>query len=756
MKNRLAKALALGLVCIMASSTAIYAEASSDTPLVVGYDAFNQKFSPFFATTSYDMDIASLVCPALYGTDRAGEIVFNGIEGETREYNGTEYTYYGLSDVSVEKGETETVYTIKLREDVTFSDGTPMTADDVIFTYYVLLDNDYDGATSLASTPIKGIKNYQNNSTAASSISDEEVAAALADMPEELVPVISENVVRPLLVSEAEWCEGAFEDYKDALGVSTVEEMFAALYAQPMQEDYSAEGKDMETIIDETAELYGGDYVALATNYGDAAYLDESAAKTALQYLVDAKTASGEGEEVPNVEGIVKVNDYEIQITTDGFATNTIYQLGVQVAPLHYYGDASLYDYDNNSFGFTRGDLSAIREKTTEPMGAGPYKFEKYDNKIVYMSANENYFLGAPAVKNVQFKETSEADKIPGVQQGTTDLSQPSGSKNNFDQIKEINGNDDLTGDTLTTVRTDFLGYGYIGINADIVKVGDDKASDASKALRKAIATIVASTRDVNIDTYYGDAASVINYPISSVSWASPQKSDDGYEVAFSKNVNGDAIYTDDMSAEDKAAAAKEAALGYFEAAGYTVEDGKITAAPEGAPMQVEVMIPGGGEGDHPSYGILTDTKEALADLGFTLELNDLSDATVLWDALDANTCEMWCAAWGATADPDMYQVYHSDNMTGAGGTNSNHYMLEDAAMDEMIMEARTTEDQEFRKETYKECLNIILDWAVEIPIYQRQECTLVSTERVDTDTLVKDQSPYYGWYSEIETLALK
>jgi len=69
--------------------------------------------------------------------DRSGAIIYNGIEGETHEYNGTEYTYYGLSDVTVTQGEDETVYNFKLRDDVTFSDGEPLTADDLIFTYYV-------------------------------------------------------------------------------------------------------------------------------------------------------------------------------------------------------------------------------------------------------------------------------------------------------------------------------------------------------------------------------------------------------------------------------------------------------------------------------------------------------------------------------------------------------------------------------------------------------------------------------------------
>ena len=78
------------------------------------------------------------------------------------------------------------------------------------------------------------------------------------------------------------------------------------------------------------------------------------------------------------------------------------------------------------------------------------------------------------------------------------------------------------------------------------------------------------------------------------------------------------------MKDEDKYAAAKQAALGFFEAAGYTVENGKITAAPAGAKMEYEVMIGGGGNGDHPSFMILTEAKKALADIGMTLTVNDL------------------------------------------------------------------------------------------------------------------------------------
>lgn len=78
-------------------------------------------------------------------------------------------------------------------------------------------------------------------------------------------------------------------------------------------------------------------------------------------------------------------------------------------------------------------------------------------------------------------------------------------------------------------------------------------------------------------------------------------------------DVDGNPIYTSGMSADDKYAAAKAAALGFFEAAGYTVENGKITAAPEGAKMQYEVQIPADGTGNHPAFMMVTEAKKALA-----------------------------------------------------------------------------------------------------------------------------------------------
>ena len=102
-----------------------------------------------------------------------------------------------------------------------------------------------------------------------------------------------------------------------------------------------------------------------------------------------------------------------------------------------------------------------------------------------------------------------------------------------------------------------------------------------------------------------------------------------------------------------------------------------------------------------------------------------------------------------------MTQVYHSDNAHGEG-TNSNHYQVDDEALDELIIEGRSSADTEYRKSVYKDAMGIIMDWGCELPLYQRKDCTTFSSERIDIATIPQDMTPYWGWYAEVQTLALQ
>ena len=737
------------------------------TPLVVGYAPFSSKFSPFFSETAYDQDVWVMTQLGLLTSDRTGAIIYKGIEGETIDYNGTDYTYYGPADLEVTENADGTVYyDFTLRDDLKFSDGEPLTIDDVIFSMYVLCDPTYEGNSTLYAQPIQGMEAYRSGMSARQEL----ILAAGPDG----------------YTANDYYTEDQYNTFWAAFNAAGVK------FAQEILDYLVAAGANAETdsvaakaanwgftlADDATVEDF---WAAIVEKYGYDLSDDGINAEKASSSISELLTAelgdrAGEfsagvqtGESAANISGIQKTGDYSMRIVMTKVDAVAIYQLGISIAPMHYYGDKSLYDYDNNSFGFPKGDLSSVRAKTTQPMGAGPYKFIKFENGTVYFEANESYFQGAPKTKYVNFLECiSDDDKLNGVTTGTIDITDPSMSSDTAAAISAANSNGELTGDKVTTDLVNNLGYGYIGMNSVVMSVGGEPSSQASKDLRKAFGTILSVYRDVAIDSYYGERASVINYPISDTSWAAPRPSDDGYKVAFSTDVNGNDIYTSDMSAEDKYAAAKTAALGYLEAAGYTVADGKVTAAPEGAKMEYEVWIPADGKGDHPSFMILTLAKDALAEIGMTLTIKDLTNSAELWTALEAQQVAMWAAAWGATVDPDMYQIYYSDvanagsatdgqNPLGGSGQGGSNYMycIADPELDQLIMDARATTDQTYRKAMYKACLDIVIDWAVEIPVYQRQNAIIFSSERVNMDTVTPDITTFYGWLSEVHNIEL-
>ena len=720
---------------------------ANDT-LVYATSTFGQKFSPFFYTTAYDGEVVDMVTISLLASDRGGAVINNGIEGETINYNGTDYTYYGAGDVEVVMNDDGSVdYNLTMRDDIVFSDGVPATIDDVIFGIYVLADPTYDGSSTIYALPIEGMSEYRSGMdsrgnaifadgegdgyVANDNYTEEQYNAFWDFYNNESGAAFAQEIV--------DYCMSKYASY-GAVDVASS----AALWGFEIADDATA-----YDFWDAIIEAYGGDT--------DEAEAVESAGSTRLGLTIanlgaEYETGVQTGDSAANISGIIKTGDYSLTVHMTSYDATAIYNVSFLIAPLHYYGDASLYDYDNNSFGFVKGDLSGVKAKNTAPLGAGPYTFEGYANGVVTLKANDSYYKGAPETKVLLMQESVDSDYVPGITTGTYDVASPSINDDTVKAIKDANSNGELQGDTLTAVLVDYRGYGYLGINADLVNIDNDPSSDASKALRKGFMTLFAVYRDTVINSYYGDRAAVIQYPISNTSWAAPKPADEGYKTAYSIDVDGNAIYDASMSEEQKYEAAKEAAIGYFKAAGFTFDDaaGKFTDVTE----TYEVMIPGQGQQDHPAYGIAVAASEVLEGLGITLQVNDVG--TSVWNnALESNTAMMWAAAWQASVDPDMTQVYSGANAHG-NGTNSNHYSVDDPDLDELIAAGRASADTEERKSIYKEAMEIIMDWGCELPLYQRKDCTVFSTERVVIDSIPQDMTPYWGWGAEIETLAVK
>ena len=487
MSNKMRKLIAIGAVAVMALTTVAAAEeATTEEAVAEAAEAvregeggnmvyvtspFGQKFSPFFATTAYDMEVVDLTQAPALAADRGGAIIEHGIEGETINYNGTDYTYYGMGDVTVTQNDDGTVdYEIHIRDDQKFSDGEPVTIDDYIFSFYVYADPTYDGSTTLYALPIEGMEEYRSGMQSKLELL---LATARAGYEEneyftedeynsfwEAFDAAGENFAQEIV----DYCKAAgYNEESDSVSAC------AANWGFELAEDAGA--ADFFTAI---VDAYGYDISDDGMNAESAGtsmtdFLTEQIGGEDAMLEMQKGIQTGAGAE--NVSGLTRIDDYTVNIHMTEFDATAIYNVGLTLAPLHYYGDPDAYDYDNNQFGFTKGDLSAVKANTAQPVGAGPYVFDGYANGVVTLKANEYYFKGKPATEVLLLQEGVDSDYVPGIVTGTYDIAVPSLNDETVKAIQDANSNGELCGDVLETILVDYRGYGYLGINADLVTV---------------------------------------------------------------------------------------------------------------------------------------------------------------------------------------------------------------------------------------------------------------------------------------------
>ncbi len=124
-----------------ASQIPASAKLRKDT-VVAGISEPQGIFNPYFFVNGWDENVTNVIFSRLIDWDSQGKLVPGLAESWT---------------VSPDNK----VYTIKLRPGLTFSDGSPLTAEDVAFTLTVLLDPSYDGDTDITLANIAGGTDYK-------------------------------------------------------------------------------------------------------------------------------------------------------------------------------------------------------------------------------------------------------------------------------------------------------------------------------------------------------------------------------------------------------------------------------------------------------------------------------------------------------------------------------------------------------------------------------------------------------------------
>lgn len=749
---KMKRALSLILAMLMLVSMLAGCGGDSDTaqddtsvstmPLVIATDEPSGIFNPLFAIEAADSTIAGYIGgECILPIDRNGELVTQGtVEGgEIRSYEGTDYAYESMVSVVEKSTEGEgndkkTVYTFTVKDGVQFSDGHEMDVDDLIFTWYVLADPSYTGAEMFMYAPVEGVDYYYSGIPAESY---DNAAVTYDEMYNAVAGLWAQEDYEALDAETKEFVDFAGQVWADNMldlwyGFTTAEE-----YIGVSLEYYGWE-VPADATFEEAKQMFGvAEVLGYIFSYEDA---DSESGKALIRNAYISQMA--EPGEVPNISGIVKTGDMTVDVTVLGDDATALYKVSrYAVLPLHYYGDEDAFDVDSNNFGFTKGDLSGVTAKHSDPLGAGPYSFVSYENNIVTLKANAYYYKGAPKIEYLNFRVTPTNDRINDVASGEVDIAGIDASKLNLDQIS-------ANSDTVGSITATASGYGYVGINANSVMV-DWSGSDASKNLRKGIATLLSVYRTVGINSYFGESGQSIEVPMSKTWFGYPEDT----QLAYSVKADGSAAYTASDAQDARVTAAKAAAVEYFEAAGYVFgADGKLdTAACEGLKTNFSVMFVAGsgGANDNAAVATLDLFKATMEEMGFTVTYDQKSSYSDQSAVLASGTgYDLWAGTW---SNPDRYvdvsQLYSSEGTT-------NYYQIYSDTLDALLTEAQAGEAAE-RQEKIRAIYAELMDWAVEVPLYQRVSITIYSTSTLKEETIPSDMTAYYGYFNEIQNLEM-
>ena len=295
-------------------------------------------------------------------------------------------------------------YTLTLKEGAQFADGTPVTAQDLLFTYYTYLDPGYAGTVALAEQPIEGLNSYRFQCT------DEQLSGALetmqaiqeagADHEWSASDPWSEELQQTYWTLRADYdaaCEAQYpvlaqmlvdfatanlEQSSGAFGMSAEEiaaddrlkvayAMVSLGYAYYEDGDLTTNRSrtvwrmsdsivpDLDDFIEELKVIFDGDFLLCWSTV-----CPDSSIQPELPDLEDdfIRAAVGETDEpVTSISGVVLLDEQTLQVDLSAMDVGSSGALfGIPVLSLEAAGDAQQWDPDSGLYGHPFGDVSGV------------------------------------------------------------------------------------------------------------------------------------------------------------------------------------------------------------------------------------------------------------------------------------------------------------------------------------------------------------------------------------------------------------
>lgn len=563
-----------------------------------------------------------------------------------------------------------------------------------------------------------------------------------------LDPDANGDVANQQLINDtkAEYTDAKVQEYMSANGVSEEDAKLA------LQKKFA-----VKHVYDSRANRVGLSYILGATaTYGTA--LDK--------FTLEALSNSNEGQtmRVERISGITVSNtkftdhkfngvtyteDHDIlKIAINGVDPKAKWNFGFTVTPMYYYSDtphyeAAMKDYTDGkiyegtatNFGVKYRDIKWFNavpgndEKTGVPVGAGAYKCSNkkyedgkqtfttfFDNYTAYFVRNEQFTTMGDGVDNakikcVNYKVTRDDKIVEALLTKMIDYGEPNATSSNQTTLR---GKKELE-----QITYQAGGYGYVGINPR--KVPD---MEVRQVIMRAFDT------SSIIDYYTASLVDIIDRPMSLTSWAYPK--------------NATRYYSNIDPATNEVYTAKALRKIIEDEGNWRYEGGKLRSNRDNSVLKLTFTIAGEST-DHPSYIMFSEAETLLEQVGMDIAV--MNSVTALQDLATGNLA-VWAAAWSSSIDPDPYQIYSKNSNASSTKNwykdgivkNENGQFSKELEivnkLSDKIDEGRATLDQGTRTSIYAECLDLIMELAVEFPTYQRNNLCVYNSRVIDGNTV--------------------
>lgn len=369
------------------------------------------------------------------------------------------------------------------------------------------------------------------------------------------------------------------------------------------------------------------------------------------KFMIDDKTPTSYDADFRLVKSFEVVDDYTVKVTYDEPYAPALISWGMPVLPKHLLEGKDV----------TKSPL------LREPIGTGPYRFKEWKGgESLTLVANDDYFRGRPYIDRVVTRIIPDTATIfLELLNGALDLE----TLTPLQWTRQTDNNPKFT-KQYDKYKYLSSGYTYVGYN-HLKKPFNDKR------VRQAL-TYATNKADIVKGILFDLGVPVHGVYKPGTIWYNDNVKKYEYNLEKAKALLAEAGYTD------------------------TNNDGILDK--NGKPFEFELMT---NQGNTVRTKICETLQQSWAKIGVKVNIRILEWATFVNEYIDKQKFDAVVLAWNIVNDPDLYDVWHSDN---CGERKLNFICYKNKELDRLIEEGRKVFDPEKRKVYYHKVQEIMAE----------------------------------------------